>query len=179
MGSIMDNNYYRGITWVSTLNNDLDYEDGLGCDVMITLANKIEALQLYCEGCDCVHSEYLGNRPKCCFDGDETPWCQYLTQELYENEQIVHDAFDKAYPKRLNNTDKVDHPTHYNRDGSMECIDEMIAVFGTDAVRYFCLLNVWKYRYRAADKNGIEDLKKSDWYMKKYEELCGDDRIPF
>ena len=58
----------------------------------------------------------------------------------------------------------VDHPTHYNR--GMECIDEMIAVFGA-----FCICNVWKYRYRAADKNGEEDLDKSDWYMNKYMEL--------
>lgn len=67
--------------------------------------------------------------------------------------------------------DSVNHPSHYNRDNSMECIDEMIAVFGVEAVKNFCLLNVWKYRYRAGDKNGQEDLKKSDWYMKKYVEL--------
>jgi hypothetical protein len=55
----------------------------------------------------------------------------------------------------------------------MECIDEMIAVFGKTWVMHFCLCNVWKYRYRAGDKNGQEDLKKSDWYMKKYIELKG------
>ena len=65
----------------------------------------------------------------------------------------------------------VNHPSHYNREGAMECIDEMIMVFGTEAVKKFCLLNAWKYRYRAADKNGEEDLKKSDWYLRKYKEL--------
>lgn len=65
----------------------------------------------------------------------------------------------------------VDHPDHYNRDGSMECIDEMVKVFGVEAVKNFCLLNVWKYRYRAAGKNGEEDLRKSDWYMRKFAEL--------
>ena len=65
----------------------------------------------------------------------------------------------------------VDHPSHYNREGAMECIDEMIEVFGEEAVKHFCLCNAWKYRYRASDKNGIEDLKKSDWYMNKYKEL--------
>ena len=68
--------------------------------------------------------------------------------------------------------DVVNHPKHYCRDGGMESIDEMITVFGVEAVKNFCLCNVWKYRYRAADKNGEEDLKKSDWYMKKYKELC-------
>ena len=69
--------------------------------------------------------------------------------------------------------DAVNHPSHYCQEGSMECIDEMLAVFGVEAVAYFCLLNVWKYRKRAVHKNGEEDLKKSDWYMKKYLELKG------
>lgn len=69
--------------------------------------------------------------------------------------------------------DSVNHPSHYCQEGSMECIDEMLAVFGTDAVKAFCLCNVWKYRKRAVFKNGEEDLKKSDWYLKKYLELGG------
>lgn len=69
--------------------------------------------------------------------------------------------------------DNVNHPKHYGREGAMECIDEMVLVFGKDAVMEFCLCNAWKYRYRAADKNGAEDLAKSDWYMKKYKELKG------
>lgn len=55
----------------------------------------------------------------------------------------------------------------------MECIDEMIAIFGKTAVKHFCLLNVWKYRKRAVFKNGAEDMKKADWHMKKYVELGG------
>lgn len=68
---------------------------------------------------------------------------------------------------------KVDHPSHYNREGGMECIEEMELIFGRRAVISFCLLNAWKYRYRAADKNGVEDIKKSDWYLAKYKELGG------
>lgn len=69
----------------------------------------------------------------------------------------------------------VNHPSHYNRENSTECIEEMILVFGKEVVKNFCLCNVWKYRYRAADKNGAEDLAKSDWYFNKYKELCEDD----
>ena len=65
----------------------------------------------------------------------------------------------------------IQHPKHYNREGGMECIDEMILIFGKEAVKDFCLCNAWKYRYRAADKNGTEDLAKSDWYINKYKEL--------
>ena len=66
----------------------------------------------------------------------------------------------------------VNHPSHYNRKNGIECIEEMVLVFGVEAVKNFCLCNIWKYRYRAADKNGEEDLEKSDFYMKKYRELC-------
>lgn len=66
--------------------------------------------------------------------------------------------------------DAVNHPEHYE-SGSYECIDEMIAVFGMSVVANFCLCNVWKYRYRALNKNGKEDMEKSDWYMCKFMEL--------
>lgn len=69
--------------------------------------------------------------------------------------------------------DPVNHPKHYCREGGMESIEEMEVVFGREAVKHFCLLNVWKYRYRATDKNGEQDLAKSDWYMRKYLELGG------
>ena len=66
----------------------------------------------------------------------------------------------------------VNHPSHYNRKNGIECIEEMVLLFGVETVKNFCLCNIWKYRYRAADKNGEEDLEKSDFYMKKYRELC-------
>ena len=72
----------------------------------------------------------------------------------------------------------VDHPQHYNRKGAMECIDEMRLIFGDYETAIFCKLNAYKYRYRAGSKgNAEEDLRKSDWYIKKYKELrdkpCG------
>lgn len=68
--------------------------------------------------------------------------------------------------------DNVNHPAHYQ--GKHECIDEMIALFGVEAVKHFCMCNVYKYRFRAANKNGQEDLDKADWYMDKLLELCGE-----
>lgn len=67
------------------------------------------------------------------------------------------------------NSDNVNHPFHYQ--GKYECIDEMIALFGVDAVRCFCMCNVYKYRFRADRKNGSEDIKKAEWYMEKLMEL--------
>ena len=89
----------------------------------------------------------------------------------YIGDDLIEKAYDAVFNQPTNPTSAVNHPTHYNREGGMECIDEMVLIFGKEAVMYFCLCNAWKYRYRAADKNGVEDLKKSDWYLAKYKEL--------
>lgn len=59
----------------------------------------------------------------------------------------------------------IDHPEHYQ--GAFECIDEMIALFGVEAVKAFCRCNVYKYRYRADKKGGATDIAKAEWYMRK------------
>lgn len=67
----------------------------------------------------------------------------------------------------------VNHPAHYQ--GKHECIDEMVALFGVEDVKAFCRCNVYKYRYRAIQKGGQEDIDKDDWYMDKLMELEGAD----
>lgn len=71
----------------------------------------------------------------------------------------------------LTEEDVVNHPSHYTQ-GGMECIDEMVLIFGIEATMNFCLLNTWKYRKRAPFKGKPEeDIAKSDWYLAKYKEL--------
>lgn len=62
--------------------------------------------------------------------------------------------------------DMVNHPSHYSH--GIECIDEMILLYGKWDTMAFCKLNSHKYRKRALDKSGKEDIEKSDWYMKEY-----------
>lgn len=69
-----------------------------------------------------------------------------------------------------NKKEAVNHPEHYNQ-GTYECIDVMVDVFGEAAVRDFCLLNAFKYVWRAQNKNGNEDIEKAIWYLSKYKEL--------
>ena len=71
----------------------------------------------------------------------------------------------------LEEANPITHPAHYCREGAMETIDEMELIFGALETAIFCKLNAWKYRARAIYKNGEEDIKKSDWYLKKYKEL--------
>lgn len=99
----------------------------------------------------------------------EDSWLRpgYNIEKIYK---LLKKEYRGAENIMENKEDVVNHPNHYT-NGEIECIDEMIQVFGKQAVMDFCLCNVWKYRYRAFAKNGQEDIAKSNWYMKKYLEL--------
>ena len=74
--------------------------------------------------------------------------------------------------------EEINHPDRY-AGGKFECIDVMLDVFGADAVKHFCILNAFKYIWRAEKKNGVEDIKKAIWYLNKYIELGGDENAYF
>ena len=64
----------------------------------------------------------------------------------------------------------VEHPPHYET-GKFECIEVMEETQGKEAVPNFCICNAFKYLYRHAKKNGLEDVKKAIWYLNKFVEL--------
>ena len=61
---------------------------------------------------------------------------------------------------------KVNHPSHYNK-GKYECLDVVKDLIkdmsGVEGALFF---NVFKYLWRYPHKNGIEDLKKCEFYLK-------------
>lgn len=78
------------------------------------------------------------------------------------NKGIAKDYFD-SIKKEL-----VDHPAHYNKEGRKECWDEMLDIFGPEAVGIFDVLSAYKYYYRAGLKDGNpseQDKAKIDVYM--------------
>ena len=92
----------------------------------------------------------------------------YSKVKRYEaNKYMTADEFLK--------NDNVNHPAHYQ--GKNECIDVMIAMFGIEAVKHFCMCNAYKYRFRADKKNGKEDIEKAEWYESKLIELGGVDNV--
>lgn len=66
--------------------------------------------------------------------------------------------------------EQVNHPNHYNQ-GQFECIAVMESIYGIEATMNFCLLCAFKYTWRTNDKDGIQDIDKAIWYLKKYKEL--------
>lgn len=68
--------------------------------------------------------------------------------------------------------DAVNYPPHYaDSENGIECIDAMIAAYGKESVMSFCKCNAFKYLFRFEKKNGIEDIRKAQWYQNKYIEL--------
>jgi hypothetical protein len=56
------------------------------------------------------------------------------------------------------------NPSHY-RQGSIECIDAIKSALGDDGFQGYCTGNVIKYLFRWKYKNGLEDLRKAQWYL--------------
>lgn len=147
---------------------------------IIDMANRSELAKIlargkWCDGCVLTLCGTEG-----CADHIET-WmgmeCEGEENPPADNEPQQEAPAERTPDKTMINNppaETVNHPKHYNRDGAMECIREMVVVFGYEATINFCKLNAWKYRYRASEKNGAEDMAKSDWYVKKVEELTAE-----
>lgn len=61
--------------------------------------------------------------------------------------------------------EEVNHPSRYDGSCSIECISFMELLVGWEGVVHFCICNAVKYLWRYKNKNGMEDLKKAQWYV--------------
>ena len=97
----------------------------------------------------------------CHYDDDEDDCdedcenCEYADLNDHDDEDESEDSADYEY---------VDGPAHYH---GTECIENMRKLFGDEAVRWFCICNAYKYRFRDGSKPGVaaeQDEKKARWY---------------
>ena len=64
--------------------------------------------------------------------------------------------------------DNVNSPSHYTQADGLECIDAITAaVSGKIGIEAVCVANVTKYLWRYELKNGLEDVKKAQWYLNR------------
>lgn len=64
-------------------------------------------------------------------------------------------------------SDNINSPKHYKLDDlNIEAIDVIRSILGKEKFEGYCRGNVIKYVLRADSKNGIEDLKKAQVYLK-------------
>ena len=86
-----------------------------------------------------------------------------------EEEQV---KYLSGVTKDMPSTDMVNSPLHYNKAG-IETIDALEAML-VDGFDYYLQGNIVKYLWRFRYKNGIEDLKKAQWYLNKLIEVYDD-----
>lgn len=113
-----------------------------------------------CEDCDCAEMTDDGDCI-CHYDDDEDDCdedcenCEYADLNDHDDEDESEDSADYEY---------VNGPAHYH---GTECIENMRKLFGDEAVRWFCICNAYKYRFRDGSKPGVtaeQDEKKAHWY---------------
>lgn len=109
-----------------------------------------------CAECDCAEDSSYGGY--ICHKGD-TPI------ELFT--VYTSDEDDKAEPVTQPDAQQYEYvngPAHYH---GTECIENMRKLYGDEAVRWFCICNAYKYRFRNGSKPGVsakQDDEKAHWY---------------
>lgn len=141
----------------------------------------------YCKGRECRATSPdecpLWDEADCHFENHEIEYGYSQEPYTHQIENNYKTLFGKLYSSETYENSEsnevstttptievVNHPAHYAH-GDIECIDAMYSAFGVDAVAHFCLLNAFKYIWRAEHKNGIEDISKAEWYLNKYKEV--------
>lgn len=83
---------------------------------------------------------------------------------MYENDPMVMSK--ELIKDAIYRPDMVNHPPHYISETGLEVIDVIEAfTFNLNGIEATDTGNVIKYICRWKEKNGIEDLKKAQWYI--------------
>lgn len=87
---------------------------------------------------------------------------------IINHNEIVNEILQSAAQLnaiKVPSNDAVNHPAHYTQ-GGVECIDALAAATtGLKGIEAVCTANSIKYLWRWKQKNGVEDLKKAQWYI--------------
>ena len=140
-----------------------------------------------CDSCDCDEcdeddSENAVDECDChdeCDGGCEN--CEYTDLDDRSEEEKHPDwphpiKEDNASQNNAQQYEYVDGPAHYH---GTECIENMRKLFGDEAVRWFCICNAYKYRFRDGSKPGVsaeQDHEKAHWYEDYAVKMMGEQR---
>lgn len=89
----------------------------------------------------------------------------------YRTDEELAECIEKISVHSVENDDVV-HPEHYQLPGGMQVVDIELAVFGRAALMEHCLCSATEYILRHKRKNGLEDIRKAQWWIGKYLELA-------
>lgn len=90
----------------------------------------------------------------------------YCINDKNEKDVFLKEKFELVVEIDDIKSDNVNSPTHYASQ-SIECIVAMEAMLSKEEFIGYLRGNIFKYQWRYKQKNGIEDLKKAQWYQNK------------
>ena len=100
---------------------------------------------------------------------------QELETENYKLKSMLAKA-QVDFLKKENTTESDAASKQPRKQQTMGCFEEMVQVFGVEAVMAYCRCSAWKHRHDAMHKvKYSEDNIKAEWYLKKLSEL-GDEK---
>ena len=108
-----------------------------------------------------------------CYHGDRFKWFDCSkAPKFYTLGDVIWQR--STHPEELpfiddepKHDDNVNHPSHYTQ-GSIECIEALeAATVNKQGIEAVCVSNIIKYLWRYESKNGLEDVKKAQWYLQK------------
>jgi hypothetical protein len=97
---------------------------------------------------------------------EEIPVVKPVTETTFIPEKKA--SSDIALEESSNVDESNIVPDHYNEETSLACIDAMNITFGHNWTMHFCAITAYKYIWRYKNKNGIEDIRKANWYLNWY-----------
>lgn len=106
----------------------------------------------------------MANCPECERLLDDDGFCGECDSNVFEYPypDFTVDMYDD--PPRPLPSDPVNNPAHYGQ-GSIECIEYIQDFLNDDEYIGYLRGNIAKYLHRWRYKNGVEDLKKAQWYL--------------
>lgn len=116
------------------------------------------------------------NEETAVFVDKENEYWSFASKDYYREKGHLIISFEYFKENYLDGTatqDIVNHPNHYN-SYSREVIDTMQGSMTTEEFKGYLKGNVMKYINRYQFKNGVEDLKKAQWYLNKLTKIVDD-----
>lgn len=124
-----------------------------------------------CADCDC--AEMTDDGDCICHCDDDEDDCD---EDCENCEYAGIDDRDDNDKNDVPQYEYVNGPDHYN---GTQCIEQMRHLYGDDAVRWFCICNAYKYRFRNGHKPGVsaeQDEQKARWYEDYASNMMSDQR---
>ena len=124
-----------------------------------------------CADCDC--AEMTDDGDCICHYDEDCENCEYAGIDDRDDDE------SDVQPEASQDSQQYEYvngPNHYN---GTQCIEQMRHLYGDDAVRWFCICNAYKYRFRNGHKPGVsaeQDEQKARWYEDYASNMMSDQR---